>query len=232
MKETANIPIPPADTKAGANSIAKALVESGVLFLVPDSPITFASGLVSPVYMDVRQLLAKPDCWRQVVSALSQAVKPFEPQLVAGVAVGGIPHSTAVAIELGLPSCFIRLAQKSHGRGKNIEGAGVGGKRVVLVEDVITTGGSSLEAAQILREHGAEVMGCIAIASYGFETATDAFEKASVDLAVLVPFKEMLATAEMAATKTISEFPKSALEEARQWHADPQRWQNSLSRSD
>jgi len=169
--------------------------------------------------MDVRQLLAQPQHWKSVISALSQAVKTRQPEVVAGVAVGGIPHSTAVAMELNLPSCFIRLTQKSHGRGRNIEGADVAGKRVVLVEDVVTTGGSSLEAVQLLRQSGAEVVGCTSIAGYGFEAAAKAFSDVGVDLLVLAPFREVLAAAERN-----PKFAKSALREALRWHDDPPGW--------
>ena len=201
------------------DSPTAALVAAGVVHLVPDSPITFASGLVSPVYMDVRQLLAQPKHWKQVITALSQAVKTKQPQVVAGVAVGGIPHSTAVAMELNLPSCFIRLTQKSHGRGRSIEGADVEGKRVVLVEDVVTTGGSSLGAIQLLEQSGADVAGCVSIAGYGFAAAAEAFSDTGVDLQVLAPFREVLAAA-----SRNPKFAKSALEEALRWHEDPQGW--------
>ena len=204
------------------NPVAHALVEAGVLCLVPDDPITFASGLKSPVYMDVRQLIAQPQCWRQVTKYLCETAELLQPDVVAGVAVGGIPHSTAVAVNLALPSCFIRLTQKSHGRSQPIDGAEVSGQRVVLVEDVVTTGGSSLAAVELLRAQQAEVVGCLAIAGYGFEAATEAFRQAGVSLLLLAPFSDVLAAAEQN-----GRFPVQALAAAQQWHADPHSYQTS-----
>ncbi len=205
--------------------VASALVRSEVLFFVPDAPVRFASGILSPIYMDVRQLLAHPAQWNVVVRALvkevGQAVTDAE--VVAGVAVGGIPHSSAVAVSAGLPSCFVRAQAKSHGRTKAVEGAEVDGRKVVLLEDVITTGGSSLEAVKTLRRAGGEVAACIAITGYGFPEASQRFEKAGVPLRLLTTFDRVLEAAERAGSGEAAAVA-SAVKEARLWHADPRNW--------
>lgn len=230
---------PTGDSPTADNPTARALLNAGALFLVPEQPITYASGMVSPAYMDTRRLLADPPSWSRVITELCRAAQAKDPQVIAGVAVGGVPHSTAVARELGLPSSFIRVAKKTYGRGKNIEGADVAGRRVVLVEDVVTSGESSLSAVGLLREHGAEVVGCVAIASYGFDDTFGAFDEAGVELTILALFAQVLsaaeqATAELAApeqatTEQGGGFPASAIAEARRWHADPHGWADKLN---
>lgn len=213
--------------------VAEALIAAEAVFFVPDAPVTFASGIRSPVYMDTRRLLAAPDLWSAVIEELTKAaggpkggsacVAGSGVEIVAGVAVGGIPHSTAVALRAGLPSCFVRKQAKEHGRGKAIEGADVERRKVVLVEDVITTGGSSLDAVMSLKEARAEVVGCVAIAGYDLDGASDKFAEAGVSLRLLAPFSAVLAAAEVSGC-----FSQDAVDEARRWHQDPHNW--SLSK--
>ena len=209
--------------------VAEALIAAKAVFFVPDAPVTFASGIRSPVYMDIRRLLAAPELWSGVIEELTKAAcgpdsgaasgSDSGVEIVAGVAVGGIPHSTAVALRAGLPSCFVRKQAKEHGRGKAIEGAEVKGRKVVLVEDVITTGGSSLDAVASLQEAGAEVVRCVAIAGYDLDGASDKFAEAGVPLYLLAPFPTVLEAAEASGS-----FPQEAIDEARHWHQDPHGW--------
>lgn len=202
-------------------SAADALLEAEVLIFCPDQPITFASGMRSPVYMDIRRLIGVPSAWRTVVEGLRECLGDVEGgvEVVAGVAAGGIPHSAAVAYAAGLPSCFVRKEAKGHGRGRAVEGADVRGRRVVLVEDVVTTGGSSLVAAGALRDAGAEVVGCLSVAGYGFSETFAAFDEAGVGLSLLVPFMDLLAAASRR-----EEASPEVLEEARRWWSDPHVW--------
>lgn len=212
--------------------VAEALIAAEAVFFVPDAPVTFASGIRSPVYMDTRRLLAAPDLWSAVIEELTKAAGGPEGgaacvagsgvEIIAGVAVGGIPHSTAVALRAGLPSCFVRKQAKEHGRGKAIEGADVERRKVVLVEDVITTGGSSLDAVMSLKEARAEVVGCVAIAGYDLDGASDKFAEAGVSLRLLAPFSAVLAAAEVSGC-----FSQDAVDEARRWHQDPHNWSSS-----
>ncbi len=214
--------------ESSEDPVASALVRSEVLFFVPDSPVHFASGILSPVYMDVRRLLAYMAEWRVVISALVEEVERMqaEAEVVAGVAVGGIPHSSAVAALAGLPSCFVRAQAKSHGRAKDVEGAEVDGRKVVLLEDVITTGRSSLEAVETLQNAGGEVAACIAVTGYGFPEAERRFKKTGVPLQLLTTFKRMLAAAEHA-----DAVREDAVEEARRWHSDPYNWRPAAAKA-
>ena len=220
---------------------AEALIAAQAAFFAPDAPVTFASGIRSPAYMDTRRLLAAPRLWSEVIGMLAEAAcwsalkrdgytfdsargagaegSEIEAEVVAGVAVGGIPHSTAVALLSGLPSCFVRKQAKEHGRGKAIEGAEVEGRKVVLVEDVITTGGSSLDAVASLQEAGAEVVGCVAIAGYDLDGAFSKFAEAGVSLHLLAPFPAVLEAAQASGL-----FSLEAIDEARRWHQDPHSW--------
>ena len=216
-------------TTCAEKLVAEALIAAEAVFFVPDAPVTFASGIRSPVYMDTRRLLAAPELWSGVIEELTKAACGPDSgvasgadsgvEIVAGVAVGGIPHSTAVALRAGLPSCFVRKQAKEHGRGKAIEGADVEGRKVVLVEDVITTGGSSLDAVRSLQEAGAEVVRCVAIAGYDLDGASDKFAESGVPLYLLAPFPTVLEAAEASGS-----FPQEAIDEARRWHHDPHGW--------
>jgi orotate phosphoribosyltransferase len=171
--------------------------------------------------MDIRRLMAKPRAWGTVIEALSERLErtDIRPDVVAGVAVGGVPHSSAVAYRAGLPACFVRKQAKEYGRNRAVEGADVNGRRVALVEDAVTTGGSSLKAVAALRESGAEVTVCLAVAGYGFSDSFDAFSQAGVELQLLVPFLDLLDAA-----ADFGGFPREALDDARRWWADPQAW--------
>ena len=201
---------------------AEALLEAGVLILSPDAPITFASGIRSPVYMDIRRLTASPRAWKTVIDGLLERLEGggSVPEVVAGVAVGGVSHSAALAYAAGLPSCFVRKRAKGHGRGRRVEGANVRGRRVTLVEDAVTTGGSCLQAVRALREAGGEVTVCLAVAGYGFDETYAAFREAGVEFSLLVPFPELL---DAAAGR--ERFSPEAVREARRWWAEPRAWE-------
>jgi orotate phosphoribosyltransferase len=140
--------------------------------------------------------------------------------VVAGVEASGIPHSSAVGLVAGLPTVFVRKEAREHGLGRRIEGGEVAGRRVVLVEDMVTTGGSSLSAVTALREDGAAAVSCLAIVSYGFRGALRAFADAGVDLGVLTTFETVLD--EGVASGRID---RAAADVVRAWLADPQGWQ-------
>ena len=140
-------------------SVAKALLDIGAVGFSPAAPITFKSGIRSPVYVDNRALIYHPPAWHVVVEGFKALLDAagVEFDIIAGVAVGGVPHSSALAYVLRKPSVFVRKEEKAHGKGQRIEGGAVRGKRVLLVEDLVTTGGSSLSAVDALRAAGARV---------------------------------------------------------------------------
>ena len=201
--------------------IAKALLDIGAVGFAPRAPITFKSGIVSPVYVDNRILIYHPDPWHKVVKGFATAIADLalEFDLIAGVAVGGVPHSSALAYVLNTPSVFIRKESKGHGKGQRIEGGEVAGKTVLLVEDLVTTGGSSLSAVAALRAAGATVDDMVAIVSYGFAEARAAFQDAGVNLHTLTDFEALLAQALQ--REIFSERDEALI---RDWFADPHHW--------
>jgi orotate phosphoribosyltransferase len=205
-----------------ATAVAGALLESGCVNVRPASPVTFTSGMRAPVYVDNRRLIFHPGPWHVVVDALVAGVRAEVPpaEVVAGVESAGIPHSSAVAFTAGLPSVFVRKGEREHGMGRRIEGGDVAGRRVILVEDMITTGGSSLAAVEVLRAADAKVARCLAIVSYGFEEGLDAFETAGVALGVLTTFEVVLDVAVVS-----GRVDEAAASSVRDWLADPHGWQ-------
>ena len=201
-----------------AEAVARALLDAGTVTLRPDEPVTFKSGLRSPVYVDNRRLISQPSPWRVVVQAFA-AELPDEDVVIAGVESAGIPHSSALAYAAGRPSVFVRKAAKEHGLARRIEGGDVAGRRTILVEDMVTTGGSSLSAVVALREAGAVVTDCLAIITYGFVEAGEAFAAAAVRLTTLTTFETVVAEAIVRAM-----IDRRGAELVRAWLADPHAW--------
>jgi orotate phosphoribosyltransferase len=204
-----------------ASSVARALLEIGAVGVRADNPITFKSGIVSPVYVDNRCLPFHPLQWRVIIEGFKSTIedKTLAFDVVAGVAVGGVPHASALGYALQRPSIFIRPQAKEHGTGKNVEGGDVAGKRVLLVEDLISTGGSSLSAIKHLRDAGAIVDTMLVIVTYDFAEARANFEAAGVTVRALTSFPVILA--EGVAMGRISPEEKAAVED---WFFDPRGW--------
>lgn len=175
-----------------AREIARHLLQIKAIKLSPQAPFTWASGIESPIYCDNRMILSFPKVRNDVKSALAASAGNFAAfDVVAGVATAGIAHGMLLADALGKPFIYVRDKAKGHGRQNRIEGALPTGKRVLVVEDLISTGGSSLRAVEALREADAEVIGCLAIFTYGFERAAKAFEEAEVPLRTLSNYEIM-----------------------------------------
>lgn len=170
--------------------VAGALLDIGAVGFAPHAPVTFKSGIISPVYVDNRTLPYHPAQWHRVIEGFRDLIGrgALRFDLIGGIAVGGVPHSAALAYTLNKPSIFIRQATKEHGKGRMVEGGAVEGTRVLLVEDLVTTGESSLHGVNALREAGALVSDVIAIVSYGFAEAKNAFSQANVRLHTLTRF--------------------------------------------
>jgi len=169
-----------------AEEIARRLLQINAIKLNPQSPFTWASGILSPIYCDNRITLSYPAVRayiRQSLAKASEEMPPFE--VVAGVATAGIAQGLLLAEERQLPFVYVRSKAKGHGRQNLIEGHLPEGSRVLVVEDLISTGGSSLQAVEALRAAGAEVVGVLAIFTYGFEQASRAFEAANCPLMTL-----------------------------------------------
>jgi orotate phosphoribosyltransferase len=158
-------------------------------------PFTWASGLKSPIYCDNRQLMGFPAVRDQIVEALVARSSALDPSLIAGAATAGVPWAAMVADRLKLPLAYVRPTPKNHGMGRQVEGPLARGHRVVLIEDLISTGMSSLNCAEALRAEGADVSVVLALFSYGLPQAEAAFAAAGIALAVLSSFAVLSAVA-------------------------------------
>ncbi len=162
--------------------IAKDLLSIKAVFFRPDEPFTWASGIKSPVYCDNRLTLSSHKVRTDIENAIAETIKTEYPEADAlmGAAMGGIPHAAIVAQMLELPMGFVRASAKDHGRQNRVEGGDVNGKKIVVVEDLISTGGSVLEVVDALREAGAEVLGIVSIFTYGMQKGIDRLAAAGV----------------------------------------------------
>lgn len=177
--------------------IAKALLEIGAVFLRPDEPFTWASGIKSPIYCDNRLILTAPDVRDEVENALAQTIKTHyaDLEVLMGTATAGIAHAAIAASIMGLPMGYVRGGSKDHGRQNRIEGRLQAGQKVVVVEDLISTAGSSIEAVEALREAGADVLGIASIFTYGMQRGVDNLAKAGVKNVSLSNFDVLIRVA-------------------------------------
>ena len=177
--------------------IAKALLEIGAVFLRPDEPFTWASGIKSPIYCDNRLILTAPDVRDEVENALAQTIKTHydDVEVLMGTATAGIAHAAIAASIMGLPMGYVRGGSKDHGRQNRIEGRLQAGQKVVVVEDLISTAGSSIEAVEALREAGADVLGIASIFTYGMQRGVDNLVKAGIKNVSLSNFDVLIRVA-------------------------------------
>ena len=208
-------------SNALGTEVACALLDCEAVVFTPRAPITFKSGIRSPVYVDNRRLPFWPAQWRVVIEGFRRAIVEgaLAFDVIAGIEAAGIPHSAALAYALEMPSVFVRKQTKEHGTRSRIEGGDVSGKRVLLIEDLVTTGGSSLAGVEALREGGAVVEHCLCITTYGFPEARRAFERAAVALHPLAPFSALVAEA-----KRRGQFGADELAILEAWLRDPHGW--------
>lgn len=199
------------------NRIAKALLEVGAVELKPNDPFTWASGIKSPIYCDNRITMSSPAIRKEIAKGLAEAIeKNFrETEAVAGTATAGIPHAAWVSDVLELPMMYVRSKAKEHGRGNQIEGKIVAGQKVVVIEDLISTGGSSLVAVEALQKEGFEVLGVVSIFTYGLPKAEQAFKEAGVSFVSLTNYDALTNAACDAGTIADSDLPMLA-----KWHND------------
>ena len=207
-----------------AGRIASRLLEVGAVKLQPNDPFTWASGLRSPIYCDNRTLLSFPEVRTEVIEGLCGIAGAMHSVGgIAGVATAGIPHGALLADRLGLPFIYVRSSAKEHGRRNQIEGRLQDGVRYLVIEDLISTGGSALKAADVLRDAGATVAGAVAIFTYQFPSAARAFQQAEIPLATLSNYSALLIEAERRGS--ISATEATTLEN---WREDPRAWSEAF----
>jgi len=202
-----------------AARVADILLEIQAVKLQPDNPFTWASGMRSPIYCDNRLILSYPIHRQIVCEAFTAKIDVDKIDAIAGVATGGIAHGMLVAHALNMPFIYVRSSAKKHGRQNQIEGHYTSGQNVVVIEDLISTGGSSIQAVEALRSAGLVVTEVISVFSYGFQQATDNFNDASCPYQSLSDYESLI---EVALKKgTISEDQVKLLQD---WRKAPKTW--------
>lgn len=203
------------------NKIAEFLLQIKAIKLQPTNPFTWASGIVSPIYCDNRITLSYPTIRTYIRQQFTETIQEEfgSVDMISGVATAGIPQGALVAQELGVPFTYVRSSAKGHGRQNLIEGEVVDGQRVVVIEDLVSTGKSSLQAIQALRDAGCNVVGLVSIFSYGLEEAEENFKKAKCRFISLSNFDALLDFA--VSDNYITDSDKRILED---WRRDPKGW--------
>lgn len=205
-----------------AEKVASYLLEIKAIKLEPVHPFTWASGWKSPIYCDNRKTLSFPEVRTYIREQFAAVIREKYPQaeVIAGVATGAIAQGVLVAQELGLPFIYVRSAAKSHGLENLIEGDYKAGQKVVVIEDLISTGGSSLQAVEALRNGDCDVLGMVAIFTYGFKKAEGNFENAGCELTTLSNYNAMIDLA----VKT-GYVHQEQVEKLKEWRLSPETYQ-------
>lgn len=201
--------------------VAEELLKIKAVFLSPNEPFTWASGIKSPIYCDNRLTMSYPAVRKAIAKGLAEKIKLNYPdvEVIAGTATAGIAHAAWVADILDLPMVYIRSKAKDHGKGNQIEGQITPGQKMVVIEDLISTGGSVLEACQAAKREGAEVLGVAAIFTYELPKGTANFEASQIPLVTLTNYSTLLETALEAAY-----IQKEDLTLLNRWKQDPENW--------
>lgn len=201
--------------------VAEQLLKIKAVFLQPNDPFTWASGIKSPIYCDNRLTLGFPKTRQFIAKALAEKIKTAFPEVevLAGTATAGIPHAAWASDILGLPMVYVRSKAKEHGKGNQIEGPITKGQKVVVIEDLISTGGSSITAVEALREAGCDVLGIAAIFTYGLEKGKTLLGAANVEVVALTNYETLI---EVALDEGyVTEGDMATLKE---WNKDPEKW--------
>lgn len=202
--------------------VTKKLVQINTIKIQPSNPFTWASGWKAPIYCDNRKLLSYPEARTFVCKQFARIIREKYPQaeVIAGVATGAIAHGALVAQELNLPFIYVRSTPKDHGLENLIEGDLKAGQKVVIIEDLVSTGISSLKAADAIKNAGgADVLGMLAIFTYNFQVAKDAFAKAGIELTTLAEYQTLIQVA-----LESGDIEECQVESLKKWREDPANW--------
>jgi orotate phosphoribosyltransferase len=202
-----------------SSTVAANLLQINAVKLSPQNPFTWASGIKSPIYCDNRLILSYPDVRTFIIESFVEKSKSFTFDIVAGVATAGIPHGALLADRLHKPFIYVREKAKSHGRQNQIEGILTEGAKVLVIEDLISTGGSSLKAVEAVREAGGEVAGILAIFTYGFDKAKQLFNASDCPFETLTDYDTLLLQA-----IEHNYIAADALDTLKMWRQNPETW--------
>ncbi|SDE76189.1 orotate phosphoribosyltransferase [Fontibacillus panacisegetis] len=206
-----------------AKQVAESLLEIGAVALRPHQPFIWTSGIKSPIYCDNRLTMSYPEIRDLIAESFATVIRESYPdtEVIAGTATAGIPHAAFVAQKLGLPMAYIRDKAKGHGKENQIEGLIKAGQKVIVIEDLISTGGSSIKAAQAVREAGADPQAVLAIFSYQLDKAVNAFAEAGVPLQTLSNYSALI---DVAVERGV--IKSEDLELLKSWREDPSAFGN------
>ena len=201
--------------------IAESLLEIKAVALKPNDPFTWSSGLRAPIYCDNRLTLSYPSVRKEIAKGLKETILAKFPdaELIAGTATAGIPHAAWVSDLMDLPMCYVRSKPKGHGQGNQIEGNAEAGQKVVVVEDLISTGGSVITAVEALRKAGCEVLGVVAIFTYQLQKGKELLENAGITAHTLTDFETL---SEIAREKGYIQ--GEDMKKLSEWRNDPVEW--------
>lgn len=204
-------------------TIARDLLSIGAVTLSPKKPFTWASGMISPIYTDNRLTIAYPIVRTNIADGLAELIAREYPQadIIAGTATAGIPHAAWVADRLNLPMVYVRSKPKDHGQGRQIEGRILDGANTVVIDDLISTGGSVLNACAAAKKEGANVIGVAGIFSYELPAATKNFADAGIKLRTLTGYSSLIATA-----RKLDDIDDAELKMLSKWRDNPNDWQD------
>ncbi len=204
-----------------ATETAKSLLEVEAVKIRPQDPFTWASGWKSPIYCDNRITLSFPKVRETITTDLATLIKSKYPEVecIAGVATAGIPQGALVAAKLGLPFIYVRSKPKGHGMTNLIEGKLIPNQKIIVLEDLISTGGSSIKAALDIRESGGNVIGLVAIFTYGFSVSEENFKNANIPYSCLSDYNSLLNY-----NASIGKLSQEELENLENWRKDPEKW--------
>lgn len=210
-----------------ARRVAQILLEARAVTISPSNPFRYVSGILSPIYTDNRILMGHPLRRKEITVYLADLIKEsgLEPEVIAGTATAGIPPAAWLSELLVLPMIYVRSSKKAHGKGKQIEGVLKKGANVLLIEDLISTGKSSLTAVDAIREEGGKVNTCLAFFTYGFKDSVKAYKDKKVNLLTLTSFESLVDVAEK--MNLIQNKEKDLVLD---WKKDPWGWEKKVSK--
>lgn len=209
-----------------SKEVAKYLLDIKAVTLSPEAPYTWASGIKSPIYCDNRLTISYPEVRKSITKYLVQLIKEnfLEVEAIVGTATAGIPQACWIADEMNLPMAYVRSSNKEHGKGNQIEGTLKKGTKVVVIEDLISTGGSSIKACNALNDEGIEVLGVVSIFSYEMDKAKENFSKANIEYKSLVSLTTLLEKA-----VSLNYINEESLESIDLWSSDPLAYTKKFS---